>query len=366
MAEDDAEKTEEPTDRKLSRARDEGQVAQSQEIKNFAILAAGLALIMTILPSIMARISDSLTVLVMMPEAYTIDRTDMLMLTSRIMVEMAGIIWPFFLAVTIVAIAANLFQTGLMWTPKKLQPKLTNISPISGLKRQFSSRSVIELLKGILKIGMVVLVAAIFVVPLLADIELIAGFDILSILDRLTSLVLALLGAAVVVMAVIALIDFLYQRYSHLKKMRMSKTEVKDEHKQQEGDPQVKAKIRQLRAQRTRERMMAAVPQADVVITNPTHYAVALKYDMEEMAAPHLIAKGIDEVALRIREVAEENDVPIVENPPLAQALYATVELEQEIPQEHYKAVAEVIGYVMRMKGGGGMGQAQAPIGGMQ
>ena len=153
------------------------------------------------------------------------------------------------------------------------------------------------------------------------------------------------------VMTAIAGLDYLYQRYLFMKQMKMSKQDVKDEHKQSEGDPQVKARIRKLRAERAQRRMMAAVPEADVVITNPTHYAVALMYKMEEMTAPKLVAKGVDSLAFRIRQVAEENDVPLVENPPLAWALYSAVELDEEIPPEHYKAVAEVIGYVLRLRG---------------
>ena len=154
----------------------------------------------------------------------------------------------------------------------------------------------------------------------------------------------------VLAVLVIAIADFAYQKYSHLKKLRMTKQEVKDEYKQMEGDPLVKSRIRQLRVERARRRMMDNVPKADVVIVNPTHYAVALKYDMNTMDAPVVTAKGLDSLALRIREIAEENDVPIVENPPLARALFASVDLDQSIPQEHFKAVAEVIGYVMQLK----------------
>jgi flagellar biosynthetic protein FlhB len=158
-------------------------------------------------------------------------------------------------------------------------------------------------------------------------------------------------AAVLAVMTVIAALDFMYQRYKHHEEMKMSKQEVKDEFKQSEGDPQVKQRLRQLRMEKSRKRMMAAVPEADVVVTNPTHFAVALAYTHGEMAAPTVVAKGVDEVARRIREVAEANDVPLVSNPPLARALHATVELDEEIPAEHYKAVAEIIGYVMRLKG---------------
>ena len=154
------------------------------------------------------------------------------------------------------------------------------------------------------------------------------------------------------VMTVITLIDVIYQRFMHTKELRMTKQQVKDEHKQSEGDPLIKSRLRQIRVERARKRMMAAVPEADVVITNPTHFAVALKYDQKSMEAPRVVAKGVDNVALRIREVAEENDVAVVENPPVARALHASVDIDQEIPPEHYKAVAEIIGYVMRLKQG--------------
>ena len=157
--------------------------------------------------------------------------------------------------------------------------------------------------------------------------------------------------AVAMVMILIAGADWFYARFAYLRKMRMTKQEVKDEQKQTEGDPMVKARLRSLRMQRARQRMMAAVPKADVVVTNPTHFACALKYDSDKMNAPTLVAKGQDFMALRIRQIATENDVPIVENAPLARALYATVELDKEIPPQHYKAVAEVISYVFRLKG---------------
>jgi len=183
------------------------------------------------------------------------------------------------------------------------------------------------------------------------DIELISSFSLGQILDRIQLVAILLTAGTVAVMTVVAALDYAFQRRSFIKQMRMTKQEVRDEHKQAEGDPQIKARIRRLRMERAQKRMMAAVPEADVVITNPTHFAVALAYEMETMSAPRLVAKGADVLAQRIREVAEENEVPLVENPPLARALYASVELDQEIPPEHYQAVAQVIGYVMRLKG---------------
>ena len=212
-------------------------------------------------------------------------------------------------------------------------------------------KSVIEFVKGIFKLSIVTTVAFGLAIPLLADVQLIPAFDLVHTLDRIHDMAIVLIFATVAVMTAIAALDYLYQRHAFIKQMKMTKQEVKDEHKQSEGDPIIKSRIRRLRLERARQRMMAAVPRADVVITNPTHYAVALEYKMEEMPSPKLIAKGIDELAQRIREVAEENDIPVVENPPLARALYSAVDLDEEIPPEHYKAVAEVIGYVMRLKG---------------
>ena len=232
-----------------------------------------------------------------------------------------------------------------------IKPELKKISLISGAKRVLGSRAVIEFIKGMLKLSLVAIVAFTMALPVLMDIELFPMRSIEATLDRMYLVVLMLMAGTIAVMTAIAGLDFAYQKYTNHQQMKMTKQEVKDEHKQQEGDPLVKSRIRQLRMERARQRMMASVPKADVIITNPTHYAVALEYKMDSMPAPKLLAKGVDEVAQRIRNVAEEHGVPIVENPPLARALYATVDLDEEIPEEHYKAVAEIIGYVMRLKG---------------
>lgn len=185
----------------------------------------------------------------------------------------------------------------------------------------------------------------------LPRLRILASYDPMEMLGFLSFLSLKIMVGACCVMFIVAILDYVYQRFEFMKQMRMSKQEIKDEHKQQEGDPLVKSKLRQIRMERARQRMMANVPSADVVITNPTHFAVALKYDTGIMGAPICIAKGVDTVAFRIRELAEELDIPVVENPPLARALHASVDLDEEIPYEHYKAVAEVISYVYRLKG---------------
>ena len=249
------------------------------------------------------------------------------------------------------ALGASFVQQGWLISAEGLKPKWSKISPVSGFKRIFSVRGLVEMVKGIAKIAIVGGISCLAVLPMLGGIEQWVGLDVESMLATASGLTVRLLLGVVAAVLVIAGLDYAYQWWNHHKQLRMTKQEVRDEGKQQEGDPLVKGKIRAIRAERARKRMMQAVPEADVVVTNPTHYAVALKYDDQCMSAPRLVAKGADNVALRIRQVASEHDVPIVENPPLARALYAGVELDHEIPEEHYRAVAQVISYVMKLKG---------------
>ncbi len=349
--EDDAQKTEDPSDKKLARAREKGQVASSQEVKSWMVLLGGTAGIVFLAPFMAQQLRVASTRFIEMPHAIDVDSVSLQRTMIDVLTDVALASAPLFGLLLVLALTGNVLQVGWLMAPDKIMPDLSKISLVSGAKRMFSSKALVEFLKGILKLVVVAVVAFGVTVPMLGDIELVSGVPLVETLDRIYALAIRLAAASVAVMTVIAGFDFAWQKYSFHKDMRMSKQEVKDEHKQSEGDPQVKAKIRQLRQQRARQRMMSRVPQADVVITNPTHYAVALEYKIEEMAAPVLVAKGMDHLALRIREVAEENDVPIVENPPLARALYASVELEDQIPPEHFVAVAEVIGYVMRLKG---------------
>jgi flagellar biosynthetic protein FlhB len=230
-------------------------------------------------------------------------------------------------------------------------PDLNKINPMTGFGRMFSLQSVVELLKSIAKLTVVGVICYIALKPHVIELESLPSMDLMAVLAFLHRILIRLVMAIVLAIVVIAAADWFYQRFSYMKKLRMTKQEIKDENKQTEGDPMVKSRLRALRIQRARNRMMAAIPKADVVVTNPTHYACALKYDADTMNAPTLVAKGQNLIALRIREIAQENDVPVVENPPLARALYASVDLDREIPPEHYKAVAEVISYVMRLKG---------------
>ncbi len=349
--EDDASKTEEPTERKLNKAREKGQVAMSQEVKNWVILLGGAGAMVFMAPGIMSDVRQVLFKFIESPHAIPFDIPHLRFMISNLLLDVGWILIPLMGLLVVLAIASSVAQTGLIWATEKIKPDPSKISLIKGAKTKFSLRAIVEFLKGIAKIGLVSVVSIGLVAPFLGDVALIPTFELVQTLDRIHIIAIWLMVGTVMVMTVIAALDLLYQRHAHLKQMRMTKQDVKDEQKQAEGDPLIRARIRKLRMERAQQRMMAAVPEADVVVTNPTHYAIALEYKIDDMPAPKVLAKGVDFLAQRIREVALENDVPVVENPPLARALYATVEVDEEIPEEHYKAVAEIIGYVMRLRG---------------
>jgi flagellar biosynthetic protein FlhB len=254
-----------------------------------------------------------------------------------------------FLTLIVCGVAGHVIQHRFIFSLEPIMPKFSKVNPLAGLKRLFSSQSLVNFMKGFIKITIVG--GAIFVTlwPQRDRFEALVGMDVAGILLIAHTLILKMLGAVMAAMLLIASLDFFYQRTKWHNRQRMSVNELKEEFKHQEGNPEIKAKLRQIRRQRARRRMMAEVPKAAVVITNPTHYAIALKYN-KGMPAPVCLAKGTDKVALKIREMAGEHHIPIVENPPLARALHAAVELGDEVPPEHYKAVAQVIGYVMSLK----------------
>lgn len=350
MAEDKDSKTEEPTAKRMGKARNDGDVPQSQEIKSFAMLLAGLIVMATMSPWIASELADYLKLFLSRPHTINLSNDGLRLLVVEVALTVAGLLTLpmalFILAAFIPAIAVN----GFLWTPSKMAPKLSTISPLAGVKRMFSTQSAVEAVKGVLKIIIVGVIIAFVVIPLFRHPDQLVDRDLMLTLSEVHWLIVLILFLVVMIMAIIAAADLTYQKWQHKEKLKMTKQEVKDEHKESEGDPKVKGRIRALRMERHRQRMMAAVPTASVIITNPTHYAIALKYDMDDMHAPIMVAKGVDYLARRIRQIADDNDVPIVENPPLARALYAAVEVDQEIPPEHYKAVAEIIGYVMQFK----------------
>ena len=349
--EDDSQKTEDPSDRKLSKAKEKGQVSTSQEVKSWAILLGGTAGLIIMAPFIGSNIRNTVLPFLEMPHAISTDWENLRLVLVNLSQDIGLTLAPFLGLMMVIALFANVGQIGLIFAPTKIKPDLERISLIKGAKRMVSSRAIVEFLKGIFKLVVVGVVSLFMVLPALDDLTMVPFMDVGTSLDRIRDIAVLLGIGTVSVMTVIAGLDFAYQKHMFKKQMMMSKHEVKEEQKQTDGDPQVKARIRKVRMERAQQRMMAAVPTADVVVTNPTHYSVALEYKMDEMPAPKVVAKGVDHLAMRIREVAEAHDVPLVENPPLARALYASVELDEEIPPEHFKAVAEVIGFVMRKKG---------------
>jgi len=346
---DDSEKTEEPTHRKLEEAHKKGDLVKSQEVSTWFVMVGGATAIALMGPSAASSIMGSLTIFLAHPDAIPMDAEHLRRIWLGIGANaFAAMIGP--LAILIgAALIGHIIQHSPVFTAENMKPKLSKISPKEGLKRLFGPKSLMNLSKGIVKLAVVGSVSFLIVWPERDRLALMMTWEISQLLPLVQMLALKMFAGVIAVMTVVAALDYLFEWMQWMKKQRMSIQEVKDEYKQMEGDPTVKAKLRQIRVERSRKRMMAAVPTATVIITNPTHYAVALKYE-QGMGAPVVVAKGVDAVAFRIREVGKENDVPIIENPPLARALHATVEIDQEIKPEHYKAVAEVIGYVMRLK----------------
>lgn len=351
-APEQSSKTEDPSEKKLRDAHEKGDVAKSQEVNTWFILS-GSALVFALLAVPTGQgLSSSLANLLGNAEKYEIGGSAL----SAFWSELAGNILMVALLPSIVlmgcAIAANLVQHAPLLSLEPITPKLSKISPVQGFKRLFSKEALVNFAKGLVKIGIISAVLWFVLAPEVNRAESMLFVDPSLILADFMALSMKIFGAVLAIITVVAIADFVYQRQRWWNRQKMTIQETREEYKQQEGDPTIKGRIRQIRYERSRRRMMAAVPEATVVITNPTHFAVALKYD-RSMGAPQCVAKGMDAIALRIRALAEEHDVPIVENPPLARALFASVDIDETIPAEHFKAVAEVIGFVMRLKGRG-------------
>ncbi len=347
---DKSQKTEEPTARRLEDAAEKGDVTKSPDVSSWFGLLGTVLVISIFATSVTTRLAHGLAIFLTSPEDIPVDAGSLVMLTHHLMVFAAEILIPVFLVQMVVALLGTVIQHRPIFSLEVLVPDLMRLTPIAGLQRIFSWSGLMETGKSLIKLLIVGGVAVRVLWPELQKLPRTVGLGMKPLLGLMLHMVLLLFATVLSVMALIAAADFAYQRWSFTRKMRMSKQEIREESKQSEGDPLVRARIRSIRLERGRRRMIAAVPKADVVVANPTHYAVALKYDAETMSAPTVLAKGQNLVALRIREIAEENDIPVVENPPLARALFATCAIDQEIPVEHYRAVAEVISYVLKLK----------------
>jgi flagellar biosynthetic protein FlhB len=352
MADDDsADKTEDPTQKRLDDAHDRGDVAKSQEINTWFVIAGATLVLSNFSGSVGGGIVMPLRNLVANSWMIHADGPGLLALAQSLEYALLAALGVPFLMLAIAAIAGNIVQHRLVWSSESLRPKFSKISPGAGAKRIFGKQAGANFAKGLFKVIALGAVMSAILWPERHRLESMLRFDPSAILGVTTNLTVHLMGAVVAMLAVVAIADYLFQYRQWFERQKMSLQEMKEEFKQSEGDPHIKGRIRQLRHQRMKKRMMAAVPKASVIITNPTHYAVALSYE-RGMPAPICVAKGIDTIALKIREIAGEHDIPIVENVSLARALYATVEIDNEIPVEHYHAVAEIIGYVMGLKRG--------------
>ncbi len=351
MADDDSEKTHDPTQKKLDDAHERGDVAKSQEVNTWFLLAGATLVLSTFNGSVGGGLQTPLKNLLQNSWMIRTDGPGLLLLAKSLCMSILSTMGMPILFLVIAALAGNLIQHRLVFSTEGLVPKFSKLSPMEGAKRVFGKQALANFLKGLFKLVLLGAVMCAVLWPERFRLDALIHIDPSAILGITTSLTLQLMGSVVAMLAFVAIADFFFQYRTWYEKLKMSLQEVKEEYKQSEGDPHIKGKIKQLRQQNMKKRMMAAVPKASVIITNPTHYAVALSYE-RGMTAPICVAKGVDNIALKIRKVAGKHDIPIVENVPLARALYATVEIDEEIPGEHYHAVAEVIGYVMGLKRG--------------
>ncbi|KKB10530.1 flagellar biosynthesis protein FlhB [Devosia geojensis] len=352
-APEQSSKTEDPSQKKLDDAHKKGDVAKSQEVVTWFMLLGSAAIFAMMAPGTSAALMLEMRDLIANADRFEIGGPALGAFFNDLAFSILSIALVPLAVLSACAVVANLVQHRPLLSHEPIMPKLSKISPLQGAKRLFSGEALVNFLKGLIKILVVGVAVFLAVWPERDRLDTMITADPMLILADFQALGIRIFIAALLIVTVVAGADFLYQRNKWWKKQMMTLQETRDEYKQMEGDPKVKGRIRQLRQERARQRMMAAVPNAMVVITNPTHFAVALKYDTS-MRAPTCVAKGADAVALRIRAKAEEHDVPIIENPPLARALFKSVEVDDTIPAEHFKAVAEIIGFVMRLKQGAG------------
>lgn len=353
MAEDPesgGEKTEDPTSRKLTKAREEGQVGKSMEIPSVFVLIAGVISLYASAHFVYRNLTAIMQHNFRFERIPSFGQNDLINMLAFHMEKMVITLSPMMIAIFLIALLSNIAQVGFAISWKAIEPKFSKLDPISGFKQKFTSRAVVEFVKSILKIAIISLVVYNSAKSEMIEISRLYDRSVGQILVFILKESFWIFIKVCLVMLVVALLDYAYQKWKFLNDQKMTKKEVKDEIKQTEGDPIVKSRIRQLQTQAARKRMMAQVPEADVVVTNPTRLAVAIKYDGMVMAAPSVIAKGAGPVAENIRRIARENDIPVIENKELARNLYKTVDIGEEVAIELYQAVAELLAHVYKLK----------------
>jgi flagellar biosynthetic protein FlhB len=344
---DSASKTEEPSSRKLQQAREKGEVVKTPDLGPLASLCGAAAVAALGGGWLSRNLAVALRPFIAAPDTMSFDNDGGVQIMRAAMMASAPVIGAVILTACAAGVAANLLQTGLMFSPEKLSIDLMKLSPAAGFKRIFGLDGFVSFLKSLLKVALTALLAWWVVKPHMQELEALASMEPVAMLTFAADVLRRLVFAVAIFLLAIAGADWFWQRRRFMERMKMTKEEVKEDFKQSEGDPHIKARQKQLRHSRARRRMIQAVPDATVVVMNPTHYAVALKYDAGETPAPMCVAKGMDSLALKIREVAEAHGVPVIEDPPLARALYAAVDVDEIIPPAHYEAVAKVIGFIM-------------------
>ena len=350
MANGDVDKTEKPTPRRRKKAREEGSVAQSKELNSGILLLMGTFALFLFGGHIASGLGNLSQYLFRHSGALPLSADVFPLYMWKGAAYMLLLLIPFFAFIMAAGILSNVGQIGFLITTKPLKPRLSRLSPMKGIQRYFSPRPLVELGKGIMKLVVIGLVVYLAIRSEFDKVLELSSLTMPLLIAEIARMIGLIFLKATIAILFIAALDYAYVRYEHEKSLKMSKQEIKDETRQSEGDPQVKSKIRGIQMKAALRRMMKAVPKADVVITNPIHLAVALKYDNKKQRAPMVVAKGARRLAERIKEIAREHDIPIIENPPLAQALYKMVEVNQEIPGELYRAVAEILAYVYRLK----------------
>lgn len=349
MAEDSDKdsKTEEATGQRLEKARQQGDVAKSPELSQAAGILGAFTVLVTMGGSLAQTLAAKLVPFFAHPDSINVDGQGSVGVFRYAIITAMPAMVAIMGAAMLCGIAGNVLQTGLTFTPSKLTPDLSRLDITKGLGRLFGLDGAVQFARSALKVLVTGVITYMVLWPHAKEFALLATLDPMAILPYAVSMAKSLFLAVMLFTAGLAAIDYFWQRQRFAQKMRMTKEEVKEDFKQSDGDPHIKARLRQLRHERSRRRMMQAVPTATVVVMNPTHYAVALRYAAGETPAPLCVAKGVDSLALRIRQAAEDAGVPVIEDPPLARALYAAIEVDETIPGEHYEAVAKIIGFVM-------------------
>ncbi|MEJ5168221.1 MAG: flagellar biosynthesis protein FlhB [Arcobacteraceae bacterium] len=346
---DDEEKTEEPTSKKIEDAKNEGNVPKSMEVVSATVLFFGTLFLLFFSGFLLTEI-QRMMVYVYSFIGQDLDSSMFTAIIADIFESMIYALFPFLVLVLFFGIVSNLVQFG--WVSVPISLKFEKLNPITGLKNVFSFKKLLEALKLTIKLTIIFIVMVVLFFIFGVDILQMMDKSLSNTLDEINELLIYFLSTILLIIIIFAIIDYYFTNFYYMKSLRMSKQEIKDEYKNMEGDPIVKSRIRQIQMRMAMKRMMSSVPEADVVITNPTHYAVALKYDNTKNSAPMVVAKGIDFLALKIREIAMDNDIPIIENPALARAIFTQVDIDKEIPEEFYKAMAEIFSYVYELKKG--------------